>query len=64
MKITDKYVNPTYDLNVGEGDERELMEQATAERPLEFIFGTNSMLEVLKSRSRDSLRAIVHSGLP
>lgn len=30
MKITDsKYVTLTYDLNVGEGDERELMEQAT-----------------------------------
>lgn len=51
MKITDnKYVTLTYDLNVGEGDERELMEQATAERPLEFIFGTNSMLEAFEKQ--------------
>lgn len=49
MKITDsKYVTLTYDLNVGEGDERELMEQATPERPLEFIFGTNSMLKAFE----------------
>ena len=34
MKITpNKYVAVTYDLNVGEGDERELMEKATAEVP-------------------------------
>lgn len=46
MKISDsKYVILTYDLNVGEGDELELMEQATLEKPLEFIFGTNSMLQ-------------------
>ena len=33
MKITaNKYVAVTYDLNVGEGDERELMEKATVER--------------------------------
>ncbi len=51
MKITDnKYVTLTYDLNVGEGEERELMEQATAERPLEFIFGTNSMLEAFEKQ--------------
>ena len=49
MKISDsKFVTLTYDLNVGEGDERELMEQATAERPLEFIFGTNSMLKAFE----------------
>lgn len=49
MKISDnKYVILTYDLNVGEGDERELMEQATAEKPLEFIFGTNSMLKAFE----------------
>lgn len=45
MKITaNKYVAVTYDLNVGEGDERELMEKATADVPLKFIFGTGSML--------------------
>lgn len=51
MKISEnKFVTLTYDLNVGEGDERELMEQATAERPLEFIFGTNSMLEAFEKQ--------------
>ena len=33
-----------YDLNVGEDDDRELMERATPERPLQFIFGIDSML--------------------
>jgi FKBP-type peptidyl-prolyl cis-trans isomerase SlyD len=45
MRIsTNKYVAVSYDLNVGEGDDRELMEQATAENPLKFIFGTGLML--------------------
>lgn len=45
MKISaNKSVAVTYDLNVGEGDERELMEKATVETPLKFIFGTGSML--------------------
>lgn len=45
MKITaNKFVAVTYDLNVGEEEERELMEKATAEVPLKFIFGTGSML--------------------
>ncbi|MDH6354249.1 FKBP-type peptidyl-prolyl cis-trans isomerase SlyD [Dysgonomonas sp. PH5-45] len=49
MKIsTNKFVSLTYDLNVGEGAERELMERATAENPLEFIYGTNSMLEAFE----------------
>ena len=51
MKISEnKYVTLSYDLNVGEGEERELMEQATAEKPLEFIFGTNSMLEAFEKQ--------------
>ncbi len=51
MKISDnKYVTLTYDLNVGEGEERELMEQATVEKPLAFIFGTNSMLEAFEKQ--------------
>ena len=46
MKIeTNKYVTLAYELHVGEDDERELMERATTEIPLEFIFGTNSMLQ-------------------
>ena len=49
MKIsTNKFVALSYDLNVGEEGERELMERATAETPLEFIFGTNSMLEAFE----------------
>lgn len=45
MKIsTNKYVAVTYDLNVGEGDERELMERATEEVPLKFIYGIGTML--------------------
>jgi FKBP-type peptidyl-prolyl cis-trans isomerase SlyD len=52
MKIdTNKYVVLSYDLNVGEeGEELELMERATAEKPLEFIFGTNSMLSGLRKK--------------
>lgn len=49
MKISpNKFVTLSYDLNVGEGDEKELMEKATPEQPLEFIFGTNSMLEAFE----------------
>ncbi|MDR1402406.1 MAG: FKBP-type peptidyl-prolyl cis-trans isomerase [Tannerellaceae bacterium] len=45
MKIAaNKFVTVIYDLNVGEGEERELMERATAEVPLSFIFGTGMML--------------------
>ena len=45
MKIANnKYVAVSYDLNVGEGDERELMEKATAELPLKFVFGMGMML--------------------
>ncbi len=51
MQISDnKYVTVTYDLNVGEGDDRELMERATDQQPLEFIFGTNSMLEAFENQ--------------
>lgn len=49
MKIsTNKFVALSYDLNVGEDGERELMERATEETPLEFIYGTNSMLEAFE----------------
>lgn len=49
MKITtNKFVSLSYDLNVGEGEERELMERATSETPLEFIYGTGSMLEAFE----------------
>ncbi len=50
MKIsTNKFVSLSYDLNVGEGEERELMERATTETPLDFIYGTNSMLEAFEN---------------
>lgn len=49
MKIqTNTFVALSYDLNVGEGEERELMERATSESPLEFIYGTGSMLEAFE----------------
>ncbi len=51
MKIeTNKYVTLAYELHVGEDDERELMERATEEIPLEFIFGTNSMLQSFEAQ--------------
>ncbi|MCC8144821.1 MAG: FKBP-type peptidyl-prolyl cis-trans isomerase [Tannerellaceae bacterium] len=49
MKITaNKFVAVTYDLNVGEGEERELMERATAQTPLKFIYGAGTMLLAFK----------------
>ncbi|MDR3127413.1 MAG: FKBP-type peptidyl-prolyl cis-trans isomerase [Tannerellaceae bacterium] len=40
-----KHVEVAYSLHVGEaGEERELMEEATKEKPLGFIFGGGSML--------------------
>lgn len=49
MKIeTNKFVSLIYDLNVGEGEELELMERATPDHPLEFIYGTNSMIDAFE----------------
>lgn len=48
MKISvNKLVSATYDLYVGgeEGNEQELMEKATDDRPMSFIYGTGMMLE-------------------
>ena len=46
MKISaNKFVSLTFDLHVGEGDERELMDQATSDNPMNFIYGTGMMLE-------------------
>ena len=54
MKITpNKYVAVTYDLNVGEGDERELMEKATAEVPLKFIYGMGMMLPAFEEALKE-----------
>ena len=50
MKISDnKHITLTYDLTVGEDNDKELMESATEEQPLEFIFGTDSMLEAFEN---------------
>lgn len=49
MRISaNKYVAVIYDLNVGEGEERELMEKATREVPLKFIYGTGMMIPVFE----------------
>ncbi|MGI6073224.1 MAG: FKBP-type peptidyl-prolyl cis-trans isomerase [Fermentimonas sp.] len=49
MKISDnKYIALSYDLYVGEGEEKELMEQATSERPMEFIYGSKMMLDAFE----------------
>ncbi|MDR2473907.1 MAG: FKBP-type peptidyl-prolyl cis-trans isomerase [Tannerella sp.] len=49
MKITkNKFVSLTYDLYAGEESDRELMESATRERPLSFIYGLGSMLELFE----------------
>lgn len=53
MKIsTNKFVSASYDLYVGgeEGKEQELMEKATAEQPLSFIFGVGMMLEAFEDK--------------
>jgi FKBP-type peptidyl-prolyl cis-trans isomerase SlyD len=45
MRISkNKFVSVIYDLNVGEEQALELMESATKERPLQFIYGTGQML--------------------
>jgi FKBP-type peptidyl-prolyl cis-trans isomerase SlyD len=46
-----KFVAATYELFVGEeGEEQELMETASAEVPLTFIFGTGQMLEAFEDK--------------
>ncbi len=50
MRIAaNKFVAVTYDLNVGEGEERELMERAVPENPLKFIFGTGAMIPAFEN---------------
>jgi FKBP-type peptidyl-prolyl cis-trans isomerase SlyD len=56
MKVSDeKMVSLTYDLTVGEEGERELMEKATRERPLTFMFGMGMMLDAFE-RNVEGLR--------
>lgn len=52
MKISaNKFVSATYDLYVGgnDGTQEELMEKATEQKPLSFIFGMGMMLEAFES---------------
>ncbi|MDR2775238.1 MAG: FKBP-type peptidyl-prolyl cis-trans isomerase [Tannerella sp.] len=54
MRISkNKFVSVTYDLYAGENDERELMERATKERPLQFIFGVGSMLPAFEENIKE-----------
>ena len=54
MKISkNKFISATYDLYVGDGDERELMESATEEQPLQFIFGMGTMLPAFEENIKD-----------
>jgi FKBP-type peptidyl-prolyl cis-trans isomerase SlyD len=49
MKISDeKIVSLIYDLTVDEGENAELMERATRENPLTFMFGMGMMLETFE----------------
>jgi len=51
MRVSkNKFVTVTYDLHVGEGEDRELMERATPEQPLKFIYGIGSMLKDFEDR--------------
>ena len=53
MKISNnKFVTVAYDLYVGD-DERELMESATQERPLQFIFGMGTMLPAFEENIKN-----------
>ena len=54
MKISaNTFVAVTYDLYVGTGDDKELMEKATAEVPLKFIYGTGSMIPAFEEGLKD-----------
>ncbi|MDR1527860.1 MAG: FKBP-type peptidyl-prolyl cis-trans isomerase [Dysgonamonadaceae bacterium] len=49
MKISDeKMVSLTYDLTVDDDGQKELMEKATREHPLTFMFGMGMMLEAFE----------------
>ncbi len=54
MRISkNKFVSVTYDLNVGNENEQELMERATKERPLQFIYGAGNMLPAFEENIRE-----------
>ncbi|MDR1096951.1 MAG: FKBP-type peptidyl-prolyl cis-trans isomerase [Tannerella sp.] len=54
MKISkNKFVSVAYDLNAGDENEQEVMERATKERPLQFIYGIGSMLPAFEEHIRE-----------
>ena len=54
MKVSkNKFISVIYDLNVGDEDDRELMESATEEQPLQFIFGSGTMLPAFEENIKD-----------
>lgn len=56
MKISeDKFVSLIYDLTVTENGEQELMERATKEHPLSFMYGMGMMLDAFE-RNIEGLR--------
>jgi FKBP-type peptidyl-prolyl cis-trans isomerase SlyD len=51
MKITNgAFVALSYQLNIGEGDEKELIEEATVEAPMSFILGMGSMIPAFEKQ--------------
>jgi FKBP-type peptidyl-prolyl cis-trans isomerase SlyD len=51
MRISkNKFISLAYDLNVGDDDERELMERATNDKPLRFLFGSGMMLDSFETK--------------
>lgn len=51
MKVSkNKFVSATYDLYVGDDSDRELMESATEEHPLQFIFDMGMMLPAFEEK--------------
>ena len=54
MKVSkNKFVSAIYDLYVGADNERELMESATKEHPLQFIFGMGTMLPAFEENIKN-----------
>ncbi|MDR2497706.1 MAG: FKBP-type peptidyl-prolyl cis-trans isomerase [Tannerellaceae bacterium] len=51
MRITsNRFVSVIYDLHVGAGNERELMERATKEAPMSFIFGADMLIPAFEEQ--------------
>lgn len=51
MEIAENtFVSLSYDLSVGTKEEKELMEQATKEQPLQFVYGAGMMLDSFEEK--------------